>query len=161
MATAWYASFNRRAALSWVWRLLVASVIFAPIYLVFGRLVLPVVEEYYQQQAYGLVAPTWQQLLPILLVRSVLFMLACLPIVMTWQASRRSLVLSLGFALFVLAGMVPLLQAYWMPVTLRIPHLLEILADSYVYAWALAWLLGTENIQPVMHAPRPQLKQMV
>jgi hypothetical protein len=161
MAAAWYASFNRRSALSWVWRLLVATVIFAPIYLVFGLLVLPVVEEYYQQQVYGLVAPTWQQLLPILLMRSVLFMLACLPIVMTWQGSRRSLVLSLGFALFVLSGLVPLLQAYWMPVTLRIPHSLEILADSYVYAWALALLLGKENIQPVMHAPRPQLKQVV
>jgi hypothetical protein len=43
-------------------------------------------------------------MLVVLFVRSVLFLFACLPTVIVWQRSTRSLFLSLGFALFVLEG---------------------------------------------------------
>ncbi len=138
----WKAFFSRRTPVSWAWRLALAAVAFMPIYYFFGSLVYPYVQEYYQQNVAGLATTTGlEQLLPILLVRSVLFLFACLPILVMWRKSERTLFLSLGFALFTLVGLLYMLLAYWMPLTLRVPHTLEILADSFVYAGVLVLLL--------------------
>ena len=97
--------------------------------------------EYYRQELVGLTAPGWDQILPVLFVRSVLFLAASLPVLLVWSKSRRTLVLSLGFALFALVGGMGLIGGYWMPVSIRLFHGLEILADSMVHAWALVILL--------------------
>lgn len=135
------AFFAGRHIRQWAWRLPVASVAFMPIYLFFGRLVIPFTYEYYQQNLVELTIPGWGQILPVLFVRSLLFLLASLPVLVTWQKSRLSLVLSLGFAMFVLVGGFSLMEAYWLPLTLRVPHGLEILADSLVYSLVLVVLL--------------------
>lgn len=134
--------WGRRRGVDWAWRLALAAVVFMPIYFVFGLMVLPFTGEYYQQQMFGLVAPTLEQLIPILFVRSVLFMLCILPIIMLWVKSDRSLFWRLGLALFLLVGFVIMLYATWLPPYVRIPHTLEILADEFVYAGALVLLLG-------------------
>lgn len=134
--------FGRRTVGAWVWRIALAAVAFVPIYLFFGSLVAPITAEYYQQGIYGLRQPSWDEILIVLSVRSVLFLLACLPIVVMWQRSNRSLFLSLGFALFVLVGFLYMLAAYYMPLTIRIPHTLEILADSFTHAGVLVVLLA-------------------
>lgn len=134
--------FARHNAVGWVWRLGVAAVVFMPIYFFFGLLVLPFTGEYYQQQMFGLVAPTLETLLPILFTRSVLFLLACLPIIVLWQKADRALFWRLGLALFLLVGFVIMLYATWLPLYVRFPHTLEILADEFVYAGALVLLLG-------------------
>jgi hypothetical protein len=126
----------------WAWRLLLAAVIFMPIYFIFGLMVIPFTGEYYRQSMFGLAMPTLEQLLPILLVRSVLFMLACLPIFMLWQKSDTSLFWRLGLALFLLVGFNLMLSSTWLPLYVRVPHTLEILADEFVYAGALVLLLG-------------------
>jgi len=126
----------------WAWRLPVASVAFMPIYLFFGRLVVPFTYEYYRQNLLELTAPGWGQILPVLFVRSILFLVVSLPVFITWQESRRSLFLSLGFAMFVLVGALGLMLAYWLPLSLRLIHGLEILTDSLVYAWVLVVLLA-------------------
>ena len=59
-----------------------------PIYYFFGLLVIPFTIEYYRQGLFGLQIPSLDQLLLILFVRSVLFFLACLPILVAWQNSR-------------------------------------------------------------------------
>jgi tryptophan-rich sensory protein len=100
--------------------------------------------------------PAVEQILTILFVRSVLFLLACLSILALWQKSERSLLLRLGFALFVLVGLLYMLSADWMPVSVRLPHTLEIMADEFVYAWVLVKLLrpshaaaqSRESLQP-------------
>ena len=145
LAAAARSFFSRYSANSRTWRLGLGAVIFMPIYYCFGLLVVPFTIEYYLQGLYGLQIPPLNQLLPILFVRSVLFFLACLPIVVAWQSSRRSLVLCLGLALFFFVGFQALVIANWMPWSLRLPHLLEILADELVYAWALAMLLGVKR----------------
>jgi hypothetical protein len=134
--------FARRSAREWAWRLPLAAVVFMPVYLFFGRLIVPLTYAYYQQELAGLTAPGWGQILPVLFVRSVLFLVASLPVLITWCKSRRSLILWLGFALFVLVGAMGLIGGYWMPTSVRLYHSLEILADSLVYAWALVLLLG-------------------
>jgi hypothetical protein len=139
--------FSRQDAFGWAWRLAFGAVLFMPIYYFFGLLVIPFTKQYYEQGLYGLQIPPLDQLLVILFVRSVFFFLACLPIIIAWQGSRRSLVLCLGLALFYLVGFQALLIANWMPWSLRLPHLLEILADEFVYAWALVFVLTTETLK--------------
>jgi len=141
--------FDHRTVGAWVWRIVVAAVAFVPIYLFFGSLVAPITAEYFQQGTYGLRQPGQDEILIVLLVRSALFLLACLPIVVIWQRSKRNLFLSLGFALFVLVGFLYMLGAYYMPLAVRVPHTLEILADSFTHAGLLIVLLAKSNSQTI------------
>ncbi|UCG86511.1 MAG: hypothetical protein JSW71_21865 [Gemmatimonadota bacterium] len=153
---AWRAFFARRRLRSWVWRLLIASVVFAPIYFIFGLLVLPFISDYYQQNIGGLQQPDVTRLFTVLFVRSGLFLLACLPIFIVWQLSVRSLFFRLGSALFILVGFLYLLTAYWLPVSLRLPHALEILADEFVYAGVLVALLARGGASTSQEQPPAQ-----
>jgi hypothetical protein len=141
--------FDRRTVGAWVWRIAVAAVAFVPIYLFFGSLVAPITAEYFQQSMYGLRQPGQDEIFIVLLVRSALFLLACLPIVVMWRRSKRSLFLSLGFALFVLVGFLYMLGAYYMPLAVRVPHTLEILADSFTHAGLLVVLLAKTDSQTI------------
>lgn len=134
--------FARRPSPAWGWRLPIAVVAFMPIYFLFGLMVVPFTSEYYRQSMFGLSMPTIDQILPILFVRSVLFLVACLPIVIMWQKTDRSLFWRLGLALFILVGFIYMLISTWLPLYVRFPHTLEILADEFVYAGALVLLLG-------------------
>jgi len=139
--TAWKEFFSRRSAGQWLWRLLLASAAFVPVYLLFGLLVNPITGEYYRQNMHGLQAAGWDQILPIQFLRSSLFLLACLPVFITWQKSESSLFIRLGTAQFMLVGFIYMLMSYWLPLYVRIPHSFEILADSFVYTGLLTWLL--------------------
>ena len=152
-ASAAKAFFGRYSTAHWVWRLGVGALLFMPIYYFFGLLVIPFTAEFYRQGLYDLQVPPLNQLLMILFVRSVLFFLACLPILVAWQSSRRSLVLFLGLALTYFVGLQPLLIANWRPWSLRLPHILEIAADEFVSAWALVMLLGVKQNLPAQNAP--------
>lgn len=142
LGSVWRTYFHSRSPVDWVWRLALAAVVFMPIYYGFGLLVVPLVGDYYLQGSFGLAQPPLGTLLLVLLVRSVLFFLATLPIVVSWQETRFSLVFSLGFALFVMVGLLYMLAAAWIAPEVRFVHSLEILADSFVYAGVLAWLLA-------------------
>lgn len=125
----------------WAWRLAAAWLAFPVAYVVFGLLVRPFIIEYYEQQMAGLALPGWGEIIPTVLLRSLLFLLACLPVLITWQQSRLRLFITLGAALFTLVGGSYMLQAYWYPIVMRVAHSLEILADSFVYAGAVVALL--------------------
>ncbi|MCL4262930.1 MAG: hypothetical protein KJ069_06930 [Anaerolineae bacterium] len=147
--------FSRYPTSGWIWRLSLGAVLFMPIYYFFGLLVIPFTADYYRQGLYGLQVPPLNQLLLIMFVRSVFYFLACLPILMAWQGSRRNLIIYLGVALFYFVGFQPLSIATWMPWSLRLPHLLEILADEFVYAWALVMLVGVEKQPQLEASPAP------
>lgn len=142
--------FSQRTVGEWLWRLALAAIVFMPIYYFFGLLVVPFTGDYYRESMYGLQMPSTDQIVATLFLRSVLFLLACLPVLAAWRNSRRSLFLSLGFALFVLVGLLYMLASTWMPLSVRVPHTLEILADSFVYAGVLVLLLAPRR------APRHQ-----
>ena len=132
--------FTRYSGAEWSWRLLATWLAFPVIYLTFGRLIAPLVMDYYEQGLFGLSLPGWGQILPLVAVRSLLFLLACLPVLILWQGSSRRLFWVLGLNLFLLVGGLNMLQAYWMPTNLRIIHSLEILADELVYTGILVLL---------------------
>ncbi len=150
--------FRRRAPIDWGWRLILAALAFMPVYWFFGMLVVPFTGDYYRQSMYGLAMPAVEQILTILFIRSVLFLVACLPVVVLWLKSNTALFASLGFALFVLVGLLYMLSADWMPVSVRLPHTLEILADEFVYAGVLVVLLKQVKIT-VPGRPARRLKE--
>jgi hypothetical protein len=125
-----------------------------PIYWVFGLIVLPFTEQYYRQNLFGLTMPTIEQLLPILFVRSLLFFAACLPILVLWQKSRWDLFWRLGVALYLLVGLIYMLTGTWLPLSIRVPHALEMLADEFVYAGVLVGLLASQHSAPHVYPLR-------
>jgi len=142
------AFFSGRAIGDWAWRLLAAFLAFPLAYYFFGRLISPIVLPYYQQGSHQLALPGWDQILPVLALRSLLFLLICLPILISWKLSNRSLFLTLGLSLFLLVGGISMISAYWLPPVLRVTHSLEIFADEMVYAGALVLLLRQRTPQP-------------
>jgi len=137
--------FNRHSLGGWTWRFALGAVIFMPIYYFFGLLVIPITRAYYEQGMFGLELPSVETVLTVLFIRSVLFFIACLPVLIAWQGSRLNLFWCLGLALFYLVGFQSLLIATWMPWALRLPHMIEILFDEIIYAGALAWLMGRKK----------------
>jgi hypothetical protein len=72
--------FAGRTAGAWVWRLLAAFLVFPLIYYLVGSLIAPLVIDYYRQGVSELALPGWDQILPVLFLRSFLFLIACLPV---------------------------------------------------------------------------------
>lgn len=149
--------FSGHSIGQWSWRLGAAVCAFPLIYLAFGMMVSPVVVPYYRQAQFGLTLPGGGVIVLVQFLRSSLFLLASLPLLVAWSGSRRRLSVTLGLAFYVLVGLFSMIQSYWLAPTLQIAHGLEILADSLVYALALTWLLvprGAAKTQaPLMGAP--------
>jgi hypothetical protein len=91
------------------------------------------------------------------MVRSTVFLIGSLPFIVLWKKPWLADFLAPARAL---AGRRPvrLVQALWFPPVLRIAHSLEIGADSFAYAAAIAFLLfpcGREtrlqHVVPVAH----------
>jgi hypothetical protein len=133
--------FHSRSARQWLWRLLAAVFAFPLIYWTFGLMVAPFVMEYYKQGQFALAVPNPAVILATQFARSVLFLLAAMPILIMWSGSRRHLVVALGLAFYVLVGLFGMVQSYWLAPTLQVLHNTEIFVDSMVYALALAVLL--------------------
>jgi hypothetical protein len=124
----------------WAWRLVAALVAFPVIYFIFGLLVEPLVREYYVQGQFELALPSLSVIIPVQLLRSALFLLVSLPVILLWGESRTALILKLGFALFVFVGGFSMVTTYWFAWQLRVFHSLEILADEMLYALVLVML---------------------
>lgn len=138
--------FAQRKWTVWAWRLSLAAVLYLPIYLIMGMIVAPVVMPYYTDPALGLglVIPGFGVMLPLEIVRGAIFVVGLLPVIAVWRGSRRSLALWLGLTIVVLGSIVPMLQAYFLPLTLRVVHGLEITIDSLLQGLVYAWLLWVE-----------------
>ena len=137
------ATLAARSPLAWTWRILAAGVLFVPVYLFFGSLIAPIVVPYYTGAAgTGLAIPGFGLMLPLEVVRGVLFILILFPLVAVFRGPRRRLWLWLGLTLAAFVGWGALLGGSFLPLTLRLVHGLEITADSFVHAALIAWLLG-------------------
>jgi len=132
--------FAGRRVQQWAWRFVAAICAFPVIYWTFGMMIAPWVIEYYKQEQFGLALPGAGVIIMTQLLRSSLFFLAALPILIVWSGSKRELTVRLGFAFFVLVGLSVLIQAYWLGPVLLVVHNVEILVDSMVYAGVLSLL---------------------
>lgn len=130
--------FAGRTAAQWAVRLLAAIIAFPLIYFFFGVPVGLMVGESYRNQAFGLQMPSLSVVIGVQCVRSFISLFAAVPILAAWQGSRRRFAWTFGLCLFVVSGLYGLIQAYWMPWTLRSVHTIELLLDSLAYGWILA-----------------------
>jgi hypothetical protein len=126
-------SWLRRAALAWF--------AFPVIYYVFGAVIYPFVADGYEGGELALEVPSQATILGAVTLRSLLFLLVSIPIIIHWSRSRRTLILSLGAALTAMVGVVGLVESAWLPLHMRVVHGLEIAADSLVHAWVMVALL--------------------
>ena len=139
----WRAFWSQHRPAAWTWRLGLVLLAYPAIYVAFGLLVQPLIVDYYTQGAYELAAPTWEQLVPLQLARSALLLLACLPVLIAWRGTRKTLFWTLGIAITVCTAFMAVLTAYWFPWQLRVYHGLELLADALAYAAVLVSLLSS------------------
>jgi hypothetical protein len=132
-----------RARSEWRWRLLVAWLIYPPIYYLIGRIAALFTLHYYQDPSLnlGLPLPDLSTLLLMQVLRGALFLLAGTPILFAWRGGRRGLWLWVGSVIFVQIANQVVVRAYWLPLGLRIPHTIELLVDSFLQAGLYVWLI--------------------
>jgi hypothetical protein len=142
--------FDHRTVAQWAVRLSLVVLAFPVVYFFFGMPVGLMVGSFYQNQSFDLQLPSLNTVLGVQLIRSLIAFSAVLPVLIVWPASRCRFALVFGLNLFVVAGLYGLIQAYWMPWTLRSIHTVELFLDSIVYAWAVAGLLLPRVAAPVL-----------
>jgi len=118
-------------------------------YFVFGVPVGWLVRETYAAQAYGLVLPSLGTVVGLQLLRGLILLPFALAVLGAWSPSAtRSRLWVLGYALTAALGLFGLVQAHWMPISLRSLHSLEILADSMLYLFIATRLLALPGRKP-------------
>ncbi|MFQ6059529.1 MAG: hypothetical protein ACE5MB_11695 [Anaerolineae bacterium] len=144
LLTALQETLSQRRWTSWAWRFGLAGLLYVPTYFFFGMLIYPLVRPYYEDPALGLslALPGFEVILPLEVGRGLLFVLTVFPLIAVLRRPRRSLAFWLGMTIAVLGAVTPMLQAGWLPLTMRLVHGLEITADSIVHGLIIAWLLG-------------------
>ena len=70
-----------------------------------------------------------------------MFLLAVAPILIAWQGTRTRLWWWVGFVIFFQIANQIIVQAYWLPLGLRIPHTIELLVDWLIQASFYVWIL--------------------
>ena len=139
-------SFLKSKTLSeWAWRILLSILSFPIVYLLFGIIASPFVADYYRESSYGLAIPDIGTIMAVQLVRSLLFLMATLPIMIAWFGNRVQLVVMLGIAHFMFVFSYDIVLAYQLPIKLVLTHAIEILLDSMVYSWVMVKLLYSEQ----------------
>lgn len=143
--------FSSRPRSGWAWRLVVAWLIYPPIYYLIGRVAALFTLHYYEDPNLnlGLTLPSISTLMLMQILRGALFFLAVTPILFSWQGSRTGLWWWMGSVIFIQIANQIIVQAYWLPLGLRIPHTFELLADSFAQASFYIWLLSFPSVGSV------------
>ena len=134
-----------------IMRLVAAWVSFPVIYLLFGMCIAPIVVPYYGGISY-LRIPPMLTIIETQMIRSLIFLACSLPLIALWKGTRKHLWIALGLAHAVVVGLYGLTSAVFLPRVLRVTHGVEILADSFVYAWVLVSLFLTDGGKRVEQA---------
>lgn len=131
---------KRQKPLGWFWQGITALLAYPLTYFAFGLLVQPFIQEFYATNQFELTVPTGGQMIPLQMVRSLIFLTVSLPVIIWWHGSRQRLWLVLGFSIFVLTAFMAVITAYWFPWEMRLFHGLELLADGFIYAGVMVLL---------------------
>lgn len=129
---------------SWVWRFVVSSLSYIIFYFIFGAVNFALVTKpYYETHVGSLTMPAPQLVLMAELIRAPLIVLSLLPLVLNIRTTRRRLAVICGIILFVIGGVVPLLQqANTLPLFLLVASSWEIFFQNFLTGAVVAELLG-------------------
>jgi len=133
--------FAETDALGWFKRVTIGTLSYFPIYFFFGMLVSPFVLPYYSDPSLGLVVPPFTVIIPVEVLRSLLYVATLIPMAASLGADRRKNAVAFAGMLFIAGAFIPLLGDQGLPPQIVPYHLAEILADSIVYGYVLARVL--------------------
>ncbi len=140
----------RRSWLSWLGRLVLCSLAYVLVYLVVGAVFyLAFTQPYYTDPALAeqlqlRAPPDFGVILPLEIVRGLLFALVLLPLIATVRLGRRWLAVWLGLILFVAGALVSLLVNRSWPIPLRVYHGVEIFFQNFTLGLVIGYLLHSE-----------------
>lgn len=155
-----YQTLSNFSFMGWAWRTALAWGAFPLIYISVGKLIEPLVIDYYRQGWFELTAPDWEQIIIAQMLRSLLFLGIFLAVIARWNRSRFEFWVGVTAAFYLLAGGFYMLQAYWFPMGFRMVHCVEIFVDAIIYAGCLTLAFMPKEIIPVSKiAPFSMAKQ--
>lgn len=133
--------FAEADAFRWFKRVAMGTLSYFPIYFFFGMLVFPFVEPYYSDPSMGLVVPPFTVIIPVEVLRGLLYVVTLLPMAASLGSNRRNNALAFAGMLFIVGAFIPLLGDQGLPSQIIPYHLAEIFSDSVVYGYVLARVL--------------------
>lgn len=133
---------NRRLIMppmEWVWKLLLAAVIYIAVYISFGALVfLPLAGEAFQEYYAGLEMPRW--MIPFQGLRGVIWTALALPVIRMMKGRWWEAGLAVSLLFSVLMGSLLLIPTEIMPDKIRLAHLVEVSSSNFLFGWIVVWL---------------------
>jgi hypothetical protein len=150
VGAALHATLASRRWWSWLWRIVVASVVWVPVYLVFAAADAPFVHIYYHETNTTFTVPSNQVLFGAELGRGVLHALVLGALAALLALSRRRTWWWLTLTFATLNAWIPLIQRTDWPYYLRAANIVEITCDAVVYGGLVVLLLTRR------HNPRPR-----
>lgn len=141
--------FDNGSSTDWAQRIIVSSLVYFPIYYIFGSIIAPMVLRYYNDptQGLGLVVPSLGVIVPLEFLRGFLYVVALIPIIASLKVSSRTMFLCLTSFIFIVGSFVPFIAYSTLPAFLRLVHGAEILVDSIAYGAVLTYLLRSPLVR--------------
>jgi hypothetical protein len=140
------AETEHRPLADWAWRVLLAGVLYVPIYYAFAAMVTPVEHAFYYDPTFiaqlHTTVPPDTVTIPLEAFRGLLFVLALLPALSVAPQQRWVSVAYLGLIGAVLEGWVPLLGQTTWPLAMRLGNVVELTGDAFGRALVVMFLLG-------------------
>lgn len=146
-STSWTSSLRTRPWYSWIGRFVASAMSYLVLYFVFGGLNYQLTTKpYYESHAGGLTVPALNVVLMVESIRSVIIAFSVLLFLLSARGSRRQLMVSTGWLLFAIGGIIPLMwQINSLPFFLLASSAVEIFFQNFITGVVAAWLLGIDD----------------
>jgi hypothetical protein len=143
----WKAALETRPWYSWLWRFLLSSLSYLAFYFAFGGLNYSLVTKpYYDSHAGGLTVPAPEVVLVLESIRGVLIVFSVLLLLLSIRGSRRQLMVTTGWLLFSVGGIIPLVwQINTLPLFLLLASAIEIFFQNFLTGAVAAMFMGIEE----------------
>ena len=143
----WMSSLQRRPWYSWIWRFILSAMSYLIFYFVVGGLNYQLITKpYYETHTGGLTVPPVQVVLVVESIRSVLIVFSVFLFVLSACGTRRQLMVSTGWLLFAIGGIIPLiLEIGSLPIFLLAASAVEIFFQNFFTGVVAGRLLGLES----------------
>ena len=146
-AISWMRSLHQRPWYSWTWRLILSAMSYLAFYFVIGGLNYQLVTKpYYETHVGGLTVPPVHVVLVVESIRAALIVFSVFLFVLSARGTRRQLMVSTGWLLFAIGGIIPLiLEIGSLPFFLLAASAVEIFFQNFFTGVIAARLLGLES----------------
>jgi len=139
--------FAQRKWKDWLWRYALATVLFFPIYFIFGFIFSPITGPYYNRPelGLGLVIPSFEVMIPVELGRGLVYALTMIPLLAVLKMPKWRLGFWMSLILAIVAAVEPQVVNVGWPLPLRLGHGVEMVCDGFAQGFMMAWLLWVKK----------------